>query len=212
MELLLKYFPALSPLQKEQFQQLQSLYTHWNAQINVISRKDIEQLYERHVLHALAIARFTSFNPGSRLLDIGTGGGFPAIPLAIFFPDVQLTACDSIAKKIKVVQEIAAALELKNIEAQSSRVEKLQGSYDFIVSRAVAPLEELYQWTRHLLARQQRNEKNNGWLCLKGGELQDEIKKLQQINRALQVEEYDLSGYFEEAFFDTKKLLYVYTK
>ena len=210
MELLLKYFPNLTSEQKERFAQLADLYAHWNAQINVISRKDMEHFYERHVLHSLAIAKHFSFIPSTQLLDIGTGGGFPAIPLAILFPEVHLTACDSIAKKIKVVNEVAHALELKNLTAHAGRVEQLNKKFDFIVSRAVAPLQELYGWTHTKLALKWRNEKPNGWICLKGGDLDEEIKTMAQVAPHLKTETYLLKDIFTEEFFETKKLLYVH--
>lgn len=210
MELLLKYFPNLTSGQQERFAQLAELYAHWNAQINVISRKDMEHFYERHVLHSLAVAKHFSFKPGTKILDIGTGGGFPAIPLAIMFPEVQLTACDSIAKKIKVVNEVAHALELKNLNTHAGRVEQLNKKFDFIVSRAVAPLNELYGWSKHLLALKWNNEKPNGWICLKGGDLAEEIKTLAQVAPHLKTETYLLKEIFAEEFFETKKLLYVH--
>ena len=189
---------------------MQPLYETWNAQINVISRKDLEHFYERHVLHALAIAKQFTFTPGTRLLDIGTGGGFPAVPLAIFFPEVQITACDSIAKKIKVVQAIAKELQLTNLHTHTGRVEQLNGKFDFVVSRAVAPLSDLYRWTSHQLNKQQRNAMPNGWLCLKGGDLQQEMNDLLQLNKRLYMESFALSSYFTEPFFETKKLLFVH--
>lgn len=210
MELLLKYFPHLTPAQQEQFSRLLPLYETWNAQINVISRKDMEHFYERHVLHALAIAQKFTFTPGTRLLDIGTGGGFPAVPLAIFFPDVHITACDSIAKKVKVVQTVAHELELSNLHVHIGRVEQLNGKFDFVVSRAVAPLSDLYRWTSHQLNKQQRNAMPNGWLCLKGGDLQQEMNDLLQLNQRLHMESFALSDFYSEPFFETKKLLFVH--
>jgi 16S rRNA (guanine527-N7)-methyltransferase len=174
MELLRSYFPDLTDLQIRQFEMLFPLYQEWNSQINVISRKDIDELYLRHVLHSLAIARFHHFTPGSKILDIGTGGGFPGIPLAIYFPQCEFTLCDSIAKKIKVVDAVAEALNLKNVKTHIGRVEKIDGKFDFIVSRAVAPLVELLAWTRSKLSREQKNTIKNGWICLKGGDLVEE--------------------------------------
>jgi len=210
VELLLKYFPNLTPEQKERFAQLAELYAHWNAQINVISRKDMEHFYERHVLHSLAVAKHFSFIPRTQLLDIGTGGGFPAIPLAIMFPEVKITACDSIAKKIKVVNEVADALQLKNLNTHAGRVEQLNKKFDFIVSRAVAPLSELYGWSKHLLKLEWKNDHPNGWICLKGGDLDEEIKTMAQLAPHLKTETYLLKEIFTEEFFETKKLLYVH--
>jgi 16S rRNA (guanine527-N7)-methyltransferase len=210
MELLLKYFPQLNDTQLEKFSRLQELYTHWNAQINVISRKDMEHFYERHVLHSLAITKQFHFTEGTKLLDIGTGGGFPSIPLAIFFPEVHITACDSIGKKIKVVTEVAQALQLHNIHPHAGRVEQVNGRFDFIVSRAVAPLSDLYKWTQHQVAAKGRNKMANGWICLKGGDLKDEIAEVKKLNKTLHVEQWNLSDFYKEEFFETKKLLYVY--
>lgn len=210
MELLLKYFPSLTAAQQEKFARLRELYAYWNAQINVISRKDMDQFYERHVLHSLAIAKYFSFKPGTKILDIGTGGGFPSIPLAIFFPEVQITACDSIGKKIKVVSEVAHALELTNLHPYVGRAEQLHHTYDYIVSRAVAPLNELYGWSKNLLALKWNNEKPNGWICLKGGDLQEEVKTTQKMAPHLQIETHQLKEHFTEEFFETKLLLYVH--
>jgi 16S rRNA (guanine527-N7)-methyltransferase len=199
-----KYFPDLTATQKAQFSKLGALYAEWNEKINVISRKDIDELYERHVLHSLAIAKFTTFIPGTRILDVGTGGGFPGIPLAILFPDVQFHLVDSIGKKITVVQEVATALGLTNLTAEHNRMEKVKGSYDFVVSRAVAPAKQLYQWTHQLLSKTSENDLDNGWIFLKGGDLRKEMKegkKPYQMNA--------LSAYFTEPFFETKYVLYV---
>jgi 16S rRNA (guanine527-N7)-methyltransferase len=176
VDVILKYFSDFSQKQLDQFAALQSLYTEWNGKINVISRKDIESLYTRHVLHSLAIAAVCNFDDGAEVVDIGTGGGFPGIPLAIFFPKVRFLLTDSIGKKIKVVQEVAAAIGLENVEAVHSRVEDIDRSFDFAVSRAVAPLGELWQWIRPKIRKGQASEEfANGLLCLKGGDLRTEI-------------------------------------
>ena len=171
MELSRSYFPDLTDTQINQLEMLYPLYLEWNSQINVISRKDIDELYLRHVLHSLAIARFHHFSPGSRILDIGTGGGFPGIPLAIYFPECEFTLCDSIAKKIKVVDAVSEALGLTNVQTYVGRVEKIDAKFDFIVSRAVAPLTELVDWTKNKISRDKKNSITNGWICLKGGDL-----------------------------------------
>jgi len=198
------YFPALTPRQKEQFEQLAPLYTLWNEQINVISRKDIDQLYERHVLHSLAIYRFLPFQAGSRILDIGTGGGFPGIPLAIMQPDVEFVLADSIGKKIKVVNEVVSALGLTNVTGVHQRAEQVEGKFDFGVSRAVAPLPDLIRWCRPLIAKKHRNALPNGLMALKGGDLRDEIKLSQG-----KVEVHSVQDYFPGEFFAEKKLLYI---
>ena len=171
MELIRSYFPDLTDAQIRQLERLPELYSTWNAQINVISRQDIKELEVRHVLHSLAIARFLHFAPGTRILDIGTGGGFPGIPLAIYFPDCKFTLCDSIGKKIKVVEAVADELGLENVNTHIGRVEKIEDKFDFIVSRAVAPLTSLITWTKTKLRKEQRNVMQNGWICLKGGDL-----------------------------------------
>lgn len=204
MEILLKYFPDLKPNQIDQFGRLQALYADWNEKINVISRKDVDHLYERHVLHSLAIYKFLPFQPGSKILDIGTGGGFPAIPLAIIQPDVQFVAVDSIGKKIKVVQEVASALGLKNIVAKHIRAEEEKEKFDFVVSRAVAELRLLLAWSNGKYLKNNQNALPNGLICLKGGDLALELKA---VNREKEI--YDLSDYYSEEFFETKKLVYV---
>lgn len=183
---------------------LQPLYADWNAKINVISRKDIEELYERHVLHSLAIARFIRFTPGTKVLDVGTGGGFPGIPLAIMFPGVSFHLVDSIGKKIKVVSSVAESLGLENVLAQQVRAEQLNERYDFIVSRAVTKLPEFVGWVQKNISRKQQNAVPNGILYLKGGNLESEIHP---FRRKVQVQE--LSSWFGEAFFETKKLVYL---
>jgi 16S rRNA (guanine527-N7)-methyltransferase len=204
LEIILKYFPDLTPRQIEQFRQLQPLYTDWNNKINVISRKDIDQLYERHVLHSLGIAKVVSFKPDTSILDVGTGGGFPGIPLAIMFPECHFHLVDSIGKKIKVVQEITGALELENIIAEQNRAEKLQETYDFVVSRAVTQLKEFHGWVRYKINKPYNNSLKNGILYLKGGDLTQELKEASLKHRI-----FPLSAYFEEEFFETKKVVYV---
>ncbi len=204
MEKIIKYFSGLTNKQTELYSKLQPLYADWNAQINVISRKDIDELYERHVLHSLAIARFIRFTPGTRVLDVGTGGGFPGIPLAILFPEVKFHLVDSIGKKIKVVNSVAQNLGLENVIAQQLRAEQLNEKYDFIISRAVTRLPEFVGWIQKNIASKHRNAVPNGILYLKGGNLESEIHP---FRRKAQV--YELSGWFDEDFFETKKLVYL---
>lgn len=204
MNEVLTYFPNLSEKAKEQLAQLLPLYEEWNSQINVISRKDLDQLYTRHVLHSLAIHKFLQFAPGSRVLDIGTGGGFPGIPLAILNPEVNFVLVDSIGKKIKVVQEVSQALGLTNVTAIHERAEKVKGPFDFVVSRAVAELRLLLQWSNGKLTKKQINALPNGIICLKGGDLTEEFKGLSK-----DIEVYDLQQWFADPFFETKKLVYL---
>ena len=204
MEIILKYFPNLSAKQREQFAALSPLYKEWNEKINVISRKDMDELYTHHVLHALAIAKFIEFQPNAHVLDVGTGGGFPGIPLAILFPQTKFHLVDSIGKKITVVTEVAKALGLDNVLAEKSRAEELMGDYDFVISRAVAPVAELLKWTGHLVEKGGNHALKNGWILLKGGDLADEIK---QAGRRAEV--LDLSNWFNEDFFLTKKIVYI---
>ncbi|TSD66124.1 16S rRNA (guanine(527)-N(7))-methyltransferase RsmG [Inquilinus sp. KBS0705] len=203
-DLILKYFPDITPAQQEQFARLQELYTFWNNQINVISRKDIDLLYERHVLHSLGIAKVMAFLPGEAVLDVGTGGGFPGIPLAILFPDTQFHLVDSIGKKIKVVNEVALALGLKNVKASHARAEEVKEKFDFVVSRAVTQLKDFYPWVKGKFNKVAKNKLPNGILYLKGGDLTQEI-----ADAGLAVQQFYLKNYFEEEFFDTKQVIYV---
>ena len=204
MELILKYFPHLTETQKSQFEALYALYTDWNEKINVISRKDIENLYEHHVLHSLAIAEMIHFQPGSTILDVGTGGGFPGIPLAIMFPEANFVLIDSIGKKIKVGIEVSTAIGLKNITLKYLRIQDEKAKFDFIVSRAVMPLGDLVKLVQKNISKKHINALPNGLICLKGGELQHEILPYKNI-----AELYDISQFFEEEFFKTKKSVYV---
>lgn len=204
MDIILKYFKNLSDAQKEQFAALYDLYTDWNSKINVISRKDITNLYEHHVLHSLGIAEVIRFKPGTRVMDLGTGGGFPGIPLAIMFPETQFHLVDSIGKKVKVATEIASAIGLKNVTTRHCRAEEEKAEFDFVVSRAVMPLTDLLKVIRKNISREQQNALPNGLICLKGGELANEVMPVKN-----QTEIYDLKNYFEEEFFETKKVVYV---
>lgn len=203
METLLKHFPDLSPTQINQFEQLGSLYKEWNAMINVVSRKDIDQLYERHVLHSLGIAKIQEFKPKAQILDVGTGGGFPGIPLAILFPETQFYLVDAIAKKIKVVQAVADVLDLKNVKAAQLRAEKVKGAFDFIVSRAVTNMNDFVKWTRQKVAKKQNHKLKNGILYLKGGDLSVELANLPKA------QQFNLIDYFEAPFFETKKVVHL---
>lgn len=190
----------------DQLGQLKELYAEWNSKINVISRKDMDNFYERHVLHSLAIAKFVSFQPGAQILDLGTGGGFPGIPLAILFPETEFTLIDGTLKKIKVVQEVAEALDLKNVTAHQKRVEEWKGhKFDFVVTRAVAPILKLYNWSLPIIKRQHFHATPNGIIALKGGELDDEIKELPKKSYT----ELLPLDFFEEEFFETKAIVYV---
>ncbi len=204
MTIIEKYFPNLTTHQKAQFGQLGDLYAHWNAQINVISRQDAENLYERHVLHSLGIAKVLEFKEFASVLDVGTGGGFPGIPLAILFPEAEFHLVDSIGKKMKVVQEVAAALDLKNVKAEKLRAEQADGIYDFVVTRAVTRCRPLFDWVRYKMSRNQVHSLTNGILALKGGDLDEELKELGRKARV-----FELSDYFEEAFFETKKVVHI---
>lgn len=207
MELIEKYFKQLTDQQRKQFAQLQDLYNYWNAQINVISRKDMEHFYERHVLHSLGIAKVHTFKRGQTVLDVGTGGGFPGIPLAILFPATQFHLVDSIAKKIKVVEEVSLALGLNNLSAEQNRAEKVKGDYHFVVSRAVTQMPKFLNWTRTKVKKESApaGELTNGILYLKGGDLTKELKGIKHRS-------YSLPDYFEEPFFETKKVIYVGVK
>lgn len=204
MELIQSYFPNLSPQQIEQFAQLEALYNHWNAQINVISRKDTENFYTHHVLHSLGIAKVCSFKPGSHLLDVGTGGGFPGIPLAILFPECHFVLVDSIGKKIKVVKEVSQALGLTNVEAHHARAEDIKGEFDFIISRAVTQMPVFLTWVSGKMKKKSEHELVNGILYLKGGDLSEEMKPVKHLHR-----EFLLSHFYKESFFETKKVVYV---
>lgn len=206
-EVIFNYFPNLSDQQKKQFNKLFDLYVDWNAKINVISRKDIDELYMRHVLHSLGIAKVITFKPGTQVLDVGTGGGFPGIPLAILFPKVQFHLVDSIGKKIKVVQAVAEALNLENVSAEQIRAEQLKDNYDFVVSRAVTRLKPFYQWVKNKIKTDSFNDLNNGILYLKGGDLTEELREAKK-----KYTRYNLSDYFKENFFETKKVVYVPVK
>jgi len=203
-DIIFKYFPELTEVHKEQFARLGSLYSEWNEKINVISRKDIDELYERHVLHSLAIAKFYSFQNGTKILDIGTGGGFPGIPLAILFRDVNFHLVDSIGKKIKVVQAVAEELGLKNLTAEHNRAEKVKGKFDFIISRAVARTKQLFIWTHQKINAESNRSLSNGYILLKGGDLTDELAEFKRP-----YQEINLSEYFEESFYETKKIIYI---
>ncbi len=204
MELIKKYFPNLTITQKSQFESLYSLYMDWNEKINVISRKDIENLYEHHVLHSLAIAEVVQFQSGTSILDVGTGGGFPGIPLAILFPDSKFVLIDSIGKKIKVGTEVATAIGLKNITLKHLRVQDEKDKYDFVVSRAVMPLDDLVKLVKKNICKKHSNALPNGLICLKGGELNHEVIAYKNI-----AEIFELSDYFKEEFYKTKKAVYV---
>jgi 16S rRNA (guanine527-N7)-methyltransferase len=204
ISIITKYFPALTDRQKQQFIQLAPLYKEWNDKINVVSRKDIENIYVNHVLHSLGIAKVISFAPGTDILDVGTGGGFPGIPLAILFPEVNFHLVDSIGKKITVVNEVSAALSLKNVSAEQIRAEQLKGKYDFIVSRAVTRMKEFYGWVNNKTKRDSINSLDNGILYLKGGDLEEEMNELKRPYSI-----YHLSEYFKEEFFETKHVVYV---
>ena len=203
-DIIYTYFPELSDRQKEQIEALNSLYIDWNAKINVISRKDIENLYEHHVLHSLAIAKIIRFRPGTRILDFGTGGGFPGIPLAIMFPDCEFKLIDGTGKKIRVAQEISQAIGLKNCHPEHLRGEDEKGHYDFVVSRAVMPLPDLMKIVRKNIARPQKNSLPNGVLCLKGGDLQAETRPFHNI-----VDITDISSFFHEEWFKKKYIIYL---
>jgi 16S rRNA (guanine527-N7)-methyltransferase len=203
MEEILKYFPDLTSQQIDQFEKLEELYQDWNAKINVISRKDIDELYVKHVLHSLAIAKVQAFEPNTYILDVGTGGGFPGIPLAILFPQTRFYLIDVIGKKIKVVQAVAEALGLKNVKAEQIRAENVKGDFDFIVSRAVTNMPDFVAWIKNKIKKQSKHELKNGILYLKGGDLSEELKDF-----PIAVE-YPIADFFENDFFETKKVVYL---
>jgi 16S rRNA (guanine527-N7)-methyltransferase len=203
MEEILKQFPNLTENQILQFQKLEALYQDWNAKINVISRKDIDELYTKHVLHSLAIAKIQPFEPGTYILDVGTGGGFPGIPLAILFPETRFYLIDVIAKKIKVVQAVADALGLKNVKAEQIRAENVKGDYDFIVSRAVTNMPDFVSWIKDKIKKQNKHNLPNGILYLKGGDLREELKDFPRAT------EYNIADFFKDEFFETKKVVHL---
>jgi 16S rRNA (guanine527-N7)-methyltransferase len=203
MEFILKYFPELTEVQISQFQQLEALYHDWNSKINVISRKDIDQLYVKHVLHSLAIAKIQKFEPGTYVLDVGTGGGFPGIPLAILFPETRFYLIDVILKKINVVKAVAESLDLKNVKAEQIRAENVKGDFDFIVSRAVTNMPDFVSWIKDKIKKQQKHELKNGILYLKGGDLTEELASFPNAT------EYSIFDFFDDEFFETKKVVHL---
>ena len=204
IDLLLKYFPSMTERQKEQFAALLPLYEDWNSKINVISRKDMDNFYEHHVLHSLAIAKVQPFKTMAEILDVGTGGGFPGIPLAIMFPDAKFYLVDSIGKKIKVVQDVVEQLQLQNVRAEQIRAEQVEGDFDFIVSRAVTDLSQFTQWVKGKVSKIQYHNLRNGILYLKGGDLTAELAPFRK-----KVRTWDIGDFFEEEYFDTKKVIYL---
>lgn len=203
MEEILKYFPDLSESQKNQFQNLELLYKDWNSKINVISRKDIDELYTKHVLHSLAIAKIQQFEPGTYILDVGTGGGFPGIPLAILFPETRFYLIDVILKKINVVKAVAESLGLTNVKAEQMRAENVKGDFDFIVSRAVTNMPDFVGWVKDKIKKNNKHELKNGILYLKGGDLTEELKDFPKAK------EYNIADFFENEFFETKKVVHL---
>jgi 16S rRNA (guanine527-N7)-methyltransferase len=203
MEDILNYFPELTDLQRERFEKLAALYQDWNAKINVVSRKDIDELYTRHVLHSLAIAKVQPFEPGTYVLDVGTGGGFPGIPLAILFPETRFYLIDVVGKKITVVKAVADALGLENVKAEQMRAENVKGDFDFIVSRAVTNMPDFVSWVKDKIKKQQKHELKNGILYLKGGDLSDELRDFPKAT------EYNISDFFDNEFFETKKVVHL---
>lgn len=208
-EIILKYFPELSAKQIEQFSRLKSLYDFWNNQINVISRKDMDSFYLHHVLHSLAIAKVIGFKDYTEIMDAGTGGGFPGIPLAILFPKAKFYLVDSIGKKIKVVREVARELDLHNVEAEQLRMEQVDRTFDFIVSRAVTDLEKFTRWTFYKIHKQSFNKVKNGILYLKGGDLTDELKRVRKLKK-VHAKTFPVSGFFKESFFETKAIVHIF--
>ena len=205
-----QHFPFVTEKQLEEFERLPELYSEWNEKINVVSRKDIENIFERHILHSLAIAKICSFKPNSEILDVGTGGGFPGIPLAILFPEVKFTLVDSIGKKIKVVNEVKDALGLKNVVAEQIRAEQVNKTFDFIISRAVTQMPEFVGWVRNKISKIQYHDLDNGLICLKGGDLTEELKPLiQGKGKKTKIKLYNIYDYFPSEFFETKMVVYV---
>jgi len=204
LSILNKYFPELSSLQLSQFMSFATLFGEWNEKVNLVSRKDMDHLFERHIIHSLAIAKVMPFSDGSKVLDIGTGGGFPGIPLAILYPKVEFILVDSIGKKIKVVNDIALQLDLKNVKGINERAENIKGSFDFIVSRAVSRLINFLPWTKGKISKVQKNKLKNGILYLKGGDLKEEIKEIKMKTKV-----FDISAIYSEEFFETKKVVYI---
>lgn len=207
MQLIKHYFPDLSELQLTRFESLFEVYKYWNSKINVISRKDIDELYLRHVLHSLSIAKFISFRNGARVLDVGTGGGFPGIPLSIFYPEVEFLLIDSIGKKVHVVEEVAKEIGLTNCKARQVRAEKVSGKFDFVVSRAVAPLPKLHSWVRNSIAKKSLHAKPNGIICLKGGDLSAELEPFDGWYTT-----QNIAQYFKEEFFETKMVVHLFSQ
>jgi 16S rRNA (guanine527-N7)-methyltransferase len=203
VQLIFDYFPNLTDVQRQQFSRLSDLYKDWNQKINVVSRKDIEELYLRHVLHSLGIAKIQVFKPGSEVLDVGTGGGFPGIPLAILFPETHFTLVDSIGKKIKVVEEVVEGLQLTNVTVVNQRVEEITGQFDFVVSRAVAAMPTFVHWVKGRIKKESVHDRRNGILYLKGGDLSEELKGYRTAQT------FDLAEHFNEPFFETKKVVYL---
>lgn len=203
-ETVFEHFPELTEIQKQQIDSLLPLFKEWNDKINVVSRKDIDQLYERHVLHSLSIAKFIKFKPGSKILDLGTGGGFPGIPLAILFPETDFHLVDSINKKIRVVTEVSQAIGLNNLTSEHQRAEKVNGKFDFIISRAVARTKQLFIWTHQKVSNKNNHDIDNGMILLKGGDLKEEMKELKR-----KYQEIALTEFFPFDFFETKKIIYV---
>jgi len=205
-----QHFPFVTEKQLEEFERLPELYSEWNEKINVVSRKDIENIFERHILHSLAIAKICSFKPNSEILDVGTGGGFPGIPLAILFPEVKFTLVDSIGKKIKVVNEVKDALGLKNVVAEQIRAEQVNKTFDFIISRAVTQMPEFVGWVKNKISKIQYHDLDNGLICLKGGDLTEELKPLiQGKGKKTKIKLYNIYDYFPSEFFETKMVVYV---
>ncbi|MGX7667100.1 16S rRNA (guanine(527)-N(7))-methyltransferase RsmG [Flavobacterium pedocola] len=203
MQDIVKYFPNLTDTQVEQFQMLEELYKDWNAKINVISRKDIDELYTKHVLHSLGIAKVMEFLPGAKILDVGTGGGFPGIPLAILYPETDFYLIDVIAKKIRVVNEVAKGLGLQNVKAEQMRAENVKEDFDFIVSRAVTNMPDFHKWIKDKIKKKSNHELKNGILYLKGGDLSEELQDFPKATL------YNLSDFFEDEFFETKKVVHL---